>query len=145
MAGIVIKEERASTTLDLIDGRIRQAVHDGNSLPIARGKHMVKLKASGTHAHVDVDEHGTGSTVSGWAAYYRIRRPGAFAPLITIDVMMRGGLYFVSPDDKNAPYKSEVYEATHNKRENGRVGFLADELDAPMQAIEALIVEVLDK
>ena len=109
------------TTLDLIDKRIRGAV-------------------PGQRATVDVDPHAVSGPGEGY--YYRIRKGGKFQPVLTIDVTCRSGMYHVRPDQDAAPYKSDIYNATTGPAGSSRVGFLANELDAPMDAIERLIKDL---
>jgi hypothetical protein len=136
-----------SSTLDLIDSRIRETVNVGNMKPETR--HTRDWPSSQVQwrrdmARIDID-YADASSVAGpgerW--YYRIRKGRAFKPVATIAVFMKGsGSYFVDIHDGPTPQPDT--KPGKNGAFMGDRGWLADELDVPMEMVEKYILDVLD-
>jgi hypothetical protein len=121
-------------TLRLIDTRLNQALEKVNGKRDGRDKERLRF---------DVDELTRGIMPSE-NFYYRVREGTRFAPLMTLEVTVRGGAYYLGV--KDAPFRSEIYEATKSPPGRTRPNesfWLADELDAPLDAIEKYMLEEL--
>jgi hypothetical protein len=118
-----------STTLDLIDRRIRAAVlKDNSTRPIV------------SQARVDGDPQARG-VMPVETYHYSIRRGDVFKPVVEILVSERSGHYTLG---LLGDYENPIHEALKNdKAQWGSGQWRSNELDAPLGALEAYIIERL--